>query len=83
MSTRSKSGSQKPAHRQGSRPSPGKGYELLTLEQAVEYLGPWCNLRWIRRHVYELKTIDSLKIGRRRLVPRSELDRIVAEGWAV
>ena len=82
MSTGSKTSSPT-SDRQATQTLPFRSYDLLTLEQAAAYLGPWCTVRWMRRQVYELKKIDSVKVGGRRLVPRSELDRIVAEGWVV
>ena len=54
-------------------------YEFLTFEESAAYLGPSFTPRWFARHVYELCDVASYKIGRRRLIPRAELDRLVSE----
>jgi hypothetical protein len=54
-------------------------HELLSWEEAAAYLGPSFTPRWVRRQVYEFKTIKAVLLGGRRVVPKSELDRYVAE----
>jgi hypothetical protein len=64
----------------GPEPSSFPSHNLFNIPQAAAYLGRGVTERWIFRHIYEIKDINSLKLGRKRLIPRAELDRIVAEG---
>jgi hypothetical protein len=61
-------------------PAPFESYELLTIDQSVGYVGPGISKRWLLRQIYQFKAVKTVKLNGKRLVPRSELDRLVAEG---
>jgi len=52
--------------------------KLFSMRQAADILG--IRYQTIRRWTTE-GSIDSVKLGRRRLVAESTLKRLVAEGW--
>jgi helix-turn-helix protein len=56
---------------------PTDGRQLLSYEEAAEYLGPSFTTRWVRRQVLEFKTIRPIRLNRRTVIEKAELDRYV------
>jgi hypothetical protein len=63
----------------GQTPPLFKSHDLLSWEEAAAYLGPTYTVKWMKRQVYEFKTIKAIRTGGRRVIARAELDRYVAE----
>ena len=59
-------------------PSPeSQGRRLLSWSEAAEYLGPSFSERWLKRQVYDLKTIKARRVGGRTVIEQRVLDALV------
>ena len=57
--------------------APPAGRRLLTLREAAAYLGPGFTERWVKRQVYELKTIPAKHLPGRTVIEQRALDALV------
>jgi hypothetical protein len=63
------------------------GRELLSWEEAAAYLGPSFSVEWLKRQVYQHRTIQAVRVGGvrqtgRTKIARAELHRYIDERMA-
>lgn len=50
---------------------------LLSWEEAAAYLGPSVNVRWLKRQVYDTKTLPARRISGKTFIEQAALDEFV------